>query len=348
MKAGHEKSRSTPRNSPRRPSSSPVWPPQNLSLALQGGGSFGAFTWGVLDRLLEEPDLNFEAISGASAGAVNAVLLASGMIEGGRAGAQLRLEKFWKRMSHSSAFLPSASLTAAAMNSALGLFPLAFSPYQFNPFNLDPLREAMEAEVDFERLRAESPIKLLIGATRVHDGKLRIFNDAELTVEMVLASACLPLVHHTIEVNGEPYWDGGYVANPPLIPLVLASDAANLLIVQVTPNSSERVPKTPRDIAKRLDQINFNSTLNAELEALKIGLILRATPKLTRLRIGRISAQDEFAGLAGESAGDLDWKFLERLHQSGRAAVELWFEQASPKKRPNRQAVSILRHQAAL
>ena len=325
-----------------------IWLPQNLSLALQGGGSFGAFTWGVLDRLLEEPELNFDAISGASAGAVNAVILASGMVEGGRVGAQLRLEKFWKRMSYASAFLPSASLTAAATNSALGLFSLALSPYQFNPFNLDPLREAIEAEVDFERLRAESQIKLLIGATRVRDGKLRIFNDAELTVEMVLASACLPLLHHTIEVNGEPYWDGGYVANPPLIPLVLASDAANLLIVQVTPNSSEHVPKAPRDIAKRLDQINFNSTLNAELEALKIGWILRATPKLSWLRIGRISAQDEFAGLAGESAGDLSWKFLKRLHRSGRAAVELWFEQASPDERPNRQSIRIPRHQAAL
>jgi NTE family protein len=311
------------------------WPPENLALALQGGGSFGAFTWGVIDRLLDEPAVNFDAVSGASAGAVNAALLASGMIEGGRAGAKARLESFWKRMSKAAAFLPSASLGAAMLDSGLGLFAPALSPYQLNPFNLNPLREALEAEIDFERLRAQSPIKLLIGATRVADGKLRIFNASELTVDMVLASACLPLIHHTVEIEGEPYWDGGYVANPPVIPLVQASDAPNLLIVQITPNTSEKPPRTRREIAKRLDQINFNSALNAELEALRLGVILRATPKLRRLRIGRISAQDEVAGLASENAGDLDWAFLKRLHQGGRAAVESWLKQASPEARPD-------------
>ncbi len=311
----------------------PKWPPQNLSLALQGGGSFGAFTWGVIDRLLDEPNLNFDSISGASAGAVNATLLASGMLEGGKEGAKNRLKRFWKRMSAAAAFLPSVSLASSALKAALGPFSLSLSPYQFNPFNLNPLREAIEAEVDFERLRAKASVKLLVGATRVRDGSLKIFHDSELTIDMVLASSCLPYIHQTIEIEGEPYWDGGYVANPPLIPLVMASRAANLLIVQVTPNSSKEVPKTPREIAKRLDQINFNSTLNAELEALKIALILGLTPKLKRLRIGRISAQREIAGLASESAGDLNWAFLKRLHRSGRAAVELWFEQASPRAR---------------
>ena len=199
-----------------------VWPPRRLSLALQGGGSFGAFTAGVLDRLLDEPDIDFDAASGASAGAVNAVLLASGLIEG-RAAAKARLERFWKRMSQSTAFLPKASL-ASLMSAAPFLHLLSLSPYQFNPFNLDPLRDALAAEIDFAELRAKAPMKLLIGATRVRDGKLRIFEAPELTIESVLASACLPLIHHTVEIAGEPYWDGGYAANPPLLPLVQASE----------------------------------------------------------------------------------------------------------------------------
>ncbi|MGA2791988.1 MAG: patatin-like phospholipase family protein [Roseiarcus sp.] len=304
----------------------PPWPPHCLSLALQGGGSFGAFTWGVLDRLLEEHEIQFEAISGASAGAVNAVLLASGMIEG-RAEARARLARFWKRMSHSASFLPMASLASATMGAGFNLFARSLAPHQFNPFDLNPLREALAEEVDFERLRAQSPVKLLIAATRVRDGHLRIFRESELTLEMVLASACLPLIHRTVEVEGEPYWDGGYVANPPLIPLVLASDVDNMLVVQVTPAKAERLPTTPREIAKRLDQINFNSTLNAEIGALTLAKSLSATPKLSRLRIDRISAQDEFEGLADENAANLGWDFLERLRDSGRGAVEAWIAQ---------------------
>jgi NTE family protein len=304
----------------------PVWPPHRLSLALQGGGSFGAFTWGVLDRLLER-EIAFDAISGASAGAVNAVLLASGLLSN-REEARARLASFWRRMSDSASFLPTASLATAMLGAGFSAFTRALSPVQFNPFDLNPLRDALAAEVDFEGLRARSPVKLLIAATRVRDGQLRIFRNEELCVEAVLASACLPLVHHTVEVEGEPYWDGGYVANPPLIPLVRASDAANLLIVQVTPAKSERLPDNPREIAKRLDQIHFNATLNAELEALKIGLMLRATPKLRRLHIGRIAAQDEFEGLEDENATDLGWDFLERLRDSGRHAADVWIAQA--------------------
>jgi hypothetical protein len=154
-----------------------------------------------------------------------------------------------------------------------------------------------------------------------------VFPAGEVSVDVVLASACLPLIHHAIEIDGEPYWDGGYSANPPLIPLVLASRAAHLLIVQVTPTKSDRLPTSPGEIAKRLEQIHFNATLNAELEALKYGMMIGATPKLRRLRIGRISAQEEFVGLADESAGNLGWEFLERLRASGAGAVEAWLEE---------------------
>ena len=276
----------------------------------------------MLDRLLEEPDIDFDAISGASAGAINAVLLASGMIEGGHEGARARLSQFWKRISRSAPIAP--------VGAGLELVIRTLSPYQFNPFNLNPLREALVAEVDFERLRKQSMIRLLLGATRVRDGNLRILTNADLTVDAVLASACLPLLHHAIEIDGEPYWDGGYAANPPLLPLVRVTEAAHVLIVQITPTTSERLPRSPREIAARLEQIQFNATLNSELEALKYGKMIGATEKLRRLQIGRISAQDEFADLADESAGNLGWDFLERLREGGRAAAELWLRRGLP------------------
>jgi NTE family protein len=313
----------------------PAWPPRRLSLALQGGGSFGAFAWGALERLLDEPEISFDAISAVSAGAVNAVLLASGLMEGGRDAAKARLERFWKRMSDAAALTPSAAFAGLS----LGLMTRALSPYLLNPFNLNPLREALSDEVDFQRLRTRSPVRLLIGATRVSDGALRVFSTGEVSLDVVLASACLPLIHHAIEIDGEPYWDGGYSANPPLIPLVLASKAAHLLIVQVTPTRSARLPTSPGEIAKRLEQIHFNATLNAELEALKSGMILGATPKLRRLRIGRISAQEAFVGLADESAGNLGWDFLERLRASGAGAVETWLSET-----PRANGRTLARH----
>ena len=308
------------------------WPPEKLSLALQGGGSFGAFAWGVLDRLLEEPEIEFDAISGSSAGAVNAVLLASGMIDGGREGARERLSRFWREISQAAAMHPHSLPLGAGLELVMRLM----SPYQFNPFNVNPLREALTAEVDFERLRERSAIKLLLGATRVRDGSLRILTNEELTVDAVLASACLPLLHHAIELDGEPYWDGGYAANPPLIPLVRASESPHVLIVQVTPNMTDRLPKTTSEIAARIEQIQFNATLNSELEALKYGKIIGAADKLRRLRVGRISADDHFEGFAAESAANLRWEFLERLHLGGRAAAELWLNRELPalRRRP--------------
>ena len=302
----------------------PKWPPEKLSLALQGGGSFGAFTWGVLDRLLEEPDIAFDAISGASAGAVNATLLAAGMIDGGREEARARLAQFWRRISRTAAILPSAA------PSPIELVLRSMPPYQFNPLNFNPLREALLESIDFERLRNRSPIKLLLAATRVTDGRLRILTNPELTVEAVLASACLPLLNQSIVIDGEAYWDGGYAANPPLIPLVRASNSDHLLIVQVTPMKTNRLPVTAPEISKRIDQIQFNATLNSELEALKLGKLIGASAKLRRLRIGRISVDEEVEGLAQESAGNLGSEFLERLRSSGHVAADLWLKKDMP------------------
>jgi NTE family protein len=295
-----------------------------LSLALQGGGSFGAFTWGVLDRLLEEEDLALDVVSGASAGAINAVVMASGLAEGGRAEAKVRLERFWTRVSEVA---PRASSSAAA-----AMATRLLSPYQFNPFNVNPLRTILSEEVDFDALRAKPPVRLLVSATRVSDGSLRIFREKAVTLEAVLASACLPLLHPAVEIEGEAYWDGAYSANPPLVPLIAASRASDALVVQIIPTASEETPTSSADIIKRMQQITFNSSLLREMDALAAMTKLSGpdaegsalSRKLQRLRLHHINAEKHVPGLAQASALDLDWDFLSALRDHGRAAAEGW------------------------
>ena len=294
-----------------------------LSLALQGGGSFGAFTWGVLDRLLEEEDLPFDVVSGASAGAINAVVMATGLAKGGREEARARLEHFWTRVSEVA---PPSSNAAAAMATRL------LSPYQCNPFNVNPLRTILSEEVDFDALRAKPPLRLLIAATRVSDGSLRVFREKAVTLEAVLASACLPLLHHAVEIDGEAYWDGAYSANPPIVPLIAASRASDALVVQIIPTASEETPTSSADIIKRMQQITFNSSLLREMEALSAMTKLSGpdaegsalSRKLQRLRLHHINAEKHVPGLAQASALDLDWDFLCGLRDHGRAAAESW------------------------
>jgi NTE family protein len=248
-----------------------------LSLALQGGGSFGAFTWGVLDRLLEQDTVALDAVSGTSAGALNAVVLANGLAEGGPAEARARLERFWERLSNAASLAPFArrddawagsNWAGSVATAALELSTRVVSPYHFNLLGLNPLRDILAEEVDFERLRAGSPIRLLIATTRVKDGRSRLFRDDEITLEAVLASTCLPHLHHAVEIEGEWYWDGGYSANPPLRQLVIDAKADDILLVQVTPETQEDVLRLSRDIARRVSQIAFNSPLQKEVEAL--------------------------------------------------------------------------------
>jgi NTE family protein len=308
-------------------------PKRRLSLALQGGGSFGAFTWGVLDRLLEEQDIELDTVSGASAGAVNAVVLAGGLAAGGRAEAQRRLERFWMRVSDAA---PAIRFGRAANDSAalaVDLLTRFVSPYQLNPLKLDPLRDCLADLVDFERLRADSPVQLVIAATRVKTGQPRFFRAADITLEAVLASACLPLLRHAVEIDGEWYWDGGYSANPPLRQLVLESGADDILLVQLTPETLEQLPLLSPDIARRMSQITFNGPLHREVEALadlramsrRDGLFRsRFCRKLQRLRLHRIAAEDEVDGLDRASALAIDRAFFLRLKESGRAAADRW------------------------
>jgi NTE family protein len=301
------------------------WPPQSLSLALQGGGCFAAFTWGVLERLLEEPTVAFDAISGASAGSVNAVLLASGLAEGGRERAHARLAQFWNRMVNEASFRSLMLLGGFSPAGSSVAFGTALRSGQFDPLDLDPLRRVLAKHVNFDALRTAGAPRLLIAATRVRDGAARLFRNAEITADVVLASTCPPLVHCAVDIDGDAHWDGGYSANPPLVALVQESVAPDLLVVQATPSRDSYVPITGAAIDRRLDQITANTALNAELAALQWACSAGAIAP----RIARIAAEDEIEGLAQRSAVDLGRAFVMALHRSGRTAADRWLRGGS-------------------
>ncbi|HYZ64953.1 MAG TPA: patatin-like phospholipase family protein [Acetobacteraceae bacterium] len=297
---------------------------RRLALALQGGGSFGSFTWGVLDRLLDA-DLELDMVSGTSAGALNAVLLADGLAEGGPEAAKRKLRHFWKRVSE-VAPLPVPTR-------AIELTTAFMSPYQFNPLGLNPLRDLLQAEVDFERLREARPLPLMIAATRVSDGRLRLFREDEITLEAVLASCCLPRLHHAVEIDGEAYWDGGFSANPPVRQLAIETSADLILLVQLLAEHAGGTPRRGAEITQRLSGIAFNEPLLKELEALddlravcKEQKVMRSKlcRKILRLRLQRITAESAVQGLGDHSPLHADWPLLTRLHDAGAAAADGW------------------------
>ncbi|HKM64597.1 MAG TPA: patatin-like phospholipase family protein [Acidisphaera sp.] len=296
-----------------------------LALALQGGGSFGAFTWGVLDRLLED-GTEFEAISGASAGAVNAVLLASGLQKGGARGARAALDGFWHDVADTPS-LPSFALTALAASTQI------VSPYYHNPLGLNPLRDLLAKHVDFDRLRAAPPVRLMIAATRVRDGGLRIFREDEVSLDAVLASACLPTMQRAVEIDGEAYWDGAYSANPPLRRLAIETEAEDILLVQIMPEEVDTVPHLPSEIAQRANLISFNASLQHELQALEdlragchgaTALFSPTGRKLRRLQLHRLAAMDWVSDLGARSMLDTSPTLLTELHDAGREAASDW------------------------
>ena len=261
----------------------PLETPRNslpIDLALQGGGSHGAFTWGVLDRLLEEPWLQILGISGTSAGAMNAAVLAAGWTEGGREGARAALDEYWKRVSRAAAFSP---LQRTPLDRLMGRWTLdwnpafiamdlttrIFSPYDLNPYGFNPLRDILAESIDFVRL-ARSPIKLFITATNVRTGRGRIFRNSEITPDVLLASACLPTMFQAIEIDGEPYWDGGFAGNPTITPLVRETEAHDSVLVQINPRERPGTPRSAPEILNRLNEISFNSPLMKELRMIAL------------------------------------------------------------------------------
>lgn len=243
--------------------------PRRLNLALQGGGAHGAFTWGVLDALLADPSLDFEGLSGSSAGAMNAVVLADGWLKGGRDGARQGLADFWSAVGQQ---MPVGMIRGEG--EAMSLSPASkllaswaghFSPSQLNPFELNPLRDLLNRQVDFTRLRAASPFKLFVGTTQANTGKLRVFREHELTVEVLLASACLPKIHHSVEIEGEPYWDGGYAANPAVFPLFYDCESRDVLLVLLSPLQREGTLLTVEEIEMRMAELAFSANFMREM-----------------------------------------------------------------------------------
>jgi NTE family protein len=252
---------------------------KRINLALQGGGTHGAFTWGVLDHLLEDGRLAIEGISGTSAGAVNAVMLADGLKRGGPEEARKRLADFWRAASLGGDLPP---LQRAVVGRLFSLLPAAnsptldwltawssyFSPYDVNPLNINPLKDIIERFVDFDGLRADQR-PIFIAATNVQTGRLHIFPHEKISAEAVMASACLPAVFRAVEIDGVHYWDGGYLGNPVLYPFFRATDSEDVLVVQINPLVRKKIPTSNREIMSRVNEITFNAPLLSELRAIE-------------------------------------------------------------------------------
>jgi NTE family protein len=315
-----------------------------VTLALQGGGSHGAFTWGVLDRLLEDDRIEIEGISGASAGAMNAVALAHGFTIGGRDGARAALKDFWGSIATSTPFsfitedlsaavnIAAQSNPSPAVNAYLSLMRF-FSPYQLNPFDINPLRNILASQIDFERLRSECRIKLFIATTQVSTGTLKLFSNKQLTLDVLLASACLPLLHHAVEINGEAYWDGGLTANPPLFPLLHKCRARDLMAVLLHPQPRTKVPTTAGDIGQRLTEMSFSSTFYTELQGVMLAkreaergwlAFGRLERRLRQLNMHVIESQELMSQLGTRSKMNAHPAFINRLHAEGRIRAESW------------------------
>ena len=309
-----------------------------LNLALQGGGAHGAFTWGVLDALLEDPSLRFEGLSGSSAGAMNAVVLADGWIKGGRGGARDALAAFWGEVGR---LMPLGMVTQGS-GEAVSLSPASkliaswaglFSPSQLNPMELNPLRDLLKRLVDFEQLRAQSPFKLFVGATQANTGKLRVFREHELSVDVLLASACLPRIHHPIEIDGEPYWDGGYSANPAVFPLFYECDCADVLLVLLSPLVRDGAPRTVEEIDERITELTFNATFMREMQTFARAAEFsdrstdpggRLEKKLQSLRFHMIDSSDLTSLQRTETKLLAHGPFLELLRGQGRDRAAAW------------------------
>lgn len=295
-----------------------------LGLALQGGGIYGAFTWGILDRLLEERRFRPAAVSGASAGALNAVVLAAGLARGGRKAAKVDLEALWRGVADMP-FLKAMETPGAHLQ--LELMTRLVSPYQFNPLNINPLRDLLAELVDFAALGRKGCPALFVSATNVRTGAPRIFREGEIGLEVLLASTCLPHLHHAVEIDGESWWDGGFSANPPLLPLATDTDCSTLLLVKLTPEAEETVPIQAQAILARMRRIAFNAPLQRDLAALagmqaQLRRTTRRLPRdLVRLRAVEVETLALPAELLDEKAGQ-GAALIERLRAAGRAAAE--------------------------
>lgn len=308
-----------------------------ISLALQGGGAHGAFTWGVLDALLEDGRLDLRGASGTSAGAMNAVVLAHGLQDGGPDGAREALARFWAAVGGSAPMLhagaDSSSGRPSPMTSLMLQWSGFFAPSQFNPLGYDPLRDIVEAQVDFERLRKQRDFELFIAATNANTGRLRLFRTADLSADAVLASACLPALYRAVQIDGEPYWDGAFAANPPVLPLLAECRPADVLMVLLSPASHGGEPRTSAEIRDRSQALAFNAAFLAEMRSLVrmrdfvrrsiVPWLVKDHP-VHRKRMHVIADDELMAGLDDASKSTTSLPFLETLRDHGRARAQAW------------------------
>jgi NTE family protein len=311
-----------------------------IDLALQGGGSHGAFTWGVLDRLLEETWLHIDAISGTSAGAMNAAVLADGWIRDGATGARAALDAYWEEVARAAVFSPLQrtlldrmlgrwTLDSSPVFIGMDLMARLLSPYDLNPRGLNPLKRILEDCIDFERL-VQSPIKLFITATNVRTGRGRVFRNAEISADVLLASACLPTMFQAIEIDGEAYWDGGYSGNPTITPLIRESNARDTILVQINPRERPGTPRTASDILNRLNEVSFNAPLMKELRMIAL-LRQAADPgsgegaRWAGMRTHRIMTE-MMAELGYSSKLNAEREFLHMLRAEGRRAASAFLD----------------------
>jgi NTE family protein len=316
-----------------------------LNLALQGGGAHGAFTWGVLDRLLEEERIAFDGISGSSAGAMNAVIMAQGLMQGGRQAARVALDQFWSAVARSTPFstpfesmLPGLDHTLPGSGPSLKFllhWTQYFSPSQLNPFDLNPLRDILQEQIDFPALRRHCPVKLFVAATNANSGKIKLFRAPEITADALLASACLPALHRAVEIGGQAYWDGGYAANPAIYPLFYECRSRDILLVLLAPLQHKETPHGADAIKSRIAELAFNSTF---LREMRMFAHLREYLRPTWLRLGRferrlmnthfhmIEAQEFLGELGTETKLIASGRLFTMLKEQGQARAQAWLQ----------------------
>jgi len=308
---------------------------KRIDLALQGGGSHGALTWGILDRLLEDERIGISAMSGTSAGAMNAVVVADGLEQGGRAGARAALETFWRAVSDAAKFSPiqrtlwdrmtgNWSLDRSPLYLMFEQFSRTFSPYEWNWLDINPLRDLLDAQVDFERVNRCGQTKVFVTATNVRTGRAKIFTQPQLSVDTIMASACLPFMFKAVEIDGEAYWDGGYIGNPALYPLVGDRQSRDLVVCQINPLVREELPTSGRAILNRLNEITFNSSLLKELRAIELLHELLEmegfeTERYRSMFVHLIHAHEDLQHLDASSKLNAEWEYLLYLKEQGRA-----------------------------
>jgi NTE family protein len=321
---------------------------KSLNLALQGGGAHGAFTWGVLDRLLDEPRITVEAISGTSAGSINAVVFAEGLRRGGAKEAKQLLHDFWLGVSQSAGDWlagsnfrnPLQENLLNSMDSGMGVwFEIVghiFSPNEMNPLGLNPLKDLLHKLVHFEKLQDYKAVQLFIGATNVQNGRIRIFERHELTADMILASCCLPKIYPSVKVGEHYYWDGGYMGNPAIFPFFYKTKCEDILIVHINPLCREKVPHTALEIDNRINEISFNSSLLHELRAIEFAKRLvkedwlkdeyREHFRFDDIRLHTLASQGYLKQWSASSKFNMHWYFLRELFEAGRACMDEWIE----------------------